>query len=322
MKDFPKEISFVSKKWGYLRDFIKNSYKGEEFLSIVPEIDCISIEDNQLNINDNNCIKCLFCCSGMNVDNISIDNEFNILLKKSESITQTDFHNQVFTGELIQIPCPKTFLSQNYSSLRQFTETHETKHLSVWAAKLISSLASQEDPRLGLELNMLIQTRDRGGRLDICLLSNNNLFTIESKVSFTKMMQENRFLSQMLAYKEEIANTISASDNQNIKPYTILLVDGRESDLLFSSHPKCTSRTGSQSDIFYKIAEDNKIFFISSTAIWALALKRIFSNDRNMYSLDNVLDKIYDKSLGLLSGGVVQKRNGKFVLLPLDDDLK
>ena len=73
---------------------------------------------------------------------------------------------------------------------------NETKNISVWGAKVIEFLAKENNPRIALEVGMKIESRNRGGRIDICVLSGNNLFLVEAKVSFQRMIDENRYFTR------------------------------------------------------------------------------------------------------------------------------
>ena len=141
------------------------------------------------------------------------------------------------------------------------------------------------------------------------------------KISFKKMMQENRYTSQMIAYKDEIKNNLKELKLNNLKNLELLLIDGNESDLLFSEHKECTSVVGGQADMFYKNLVDHDLFFLSATALWALTLKKLFENDKK-YCMENVLGKIMIRNVyGLTSAGVIQNINGKLKIIPLDNFL-
>ena len=152
---------------------------------------------------------------------------------------------------------------------------------------------------------MVIQTRDRGGRLDICLLSDKHLIIAETKVSFRKMMQENRYLAQMLAYQDEIENIISETQSELIH-YKFLLIGGAETDLLPDNHSNCTSREGNQAAIFYDNLKRHNLFFISANALLLLGMLNLLK--KNNYSIENVLNKIMqNNNFGLLTCGVIDK---------------
>ncbi len=158
-----------------------------------------------------------------------------------------------------------------------------------------------------------IPTRDRGGRLDICLLSENHLLVAETKVNFKKMMQEGRYLSQMLAYEEEIKRNLTQL-NIDLKFYKFLLIDGNETDLLPPNHALCTSKEGEQATLFYNHLKQHKLFFISATALLLLGILKLFRGDK--FSIETVLDNVFSQNaLGLLSCGavVVDNQNNCYI---------
>jgi len=163
---------------------------------------------------------------------------------------------------------------------------------------------------------MLIQDRDRGGRMDICMLSDDrNLFIIEAKVSFKKMMQENRYIDQILSYRKEVQKNLDELNFPNYKQYIFLLIDGKENDLLYSSHPDCTSNVGNQSKQFYEVLNKYNIFFISSQALWGLVIKKMFM-DKEAYSLENIFSRFYNpQNCGLLSAGLVSRTDGTYKII-------
>lgn len=73
------------------------------------------------------------------------------------------------------------------------------------------------------------------------------------------MLDEGRYISQLLAYEEEIVSTLK-DILSDVTHYKFLLIDGAESDLLPQHHPACTSKTGNLSDKFYQSVIDNHFF--------------------------------------------------------------
>lgn len=304
-------------RWSYLRDFLQNKSSGRRTFSIIPQIGCISIKGNRLIIDKPKCIKCLFCVAGC--PNIIIDENFSFLPapnKESppENKLITDYAYGTFRGSLVTIPTSGSLnIERRFNSLREFTETNETQNISIWAARLLHYLSGDKMARLGLEVGMVIQEKDRGGRMDICMLSNDeNLFIIEAKVSFEQMMQEGRYIDQILSYRRGINKTLSDLNLSGYNQYIFLLIDGKESDLLYPSHQDCTSNIGNQSEHFYEILNKYGIFFLSSQALWSLALKKMFI-DGDAYSLEKIFSRIYrEENHGLLSAGIVSSTGGAY----------
>lgn len=321
----PPCISLFNYRWGYLKDFLNNKPKGERESVISHKIDCLEFINDHIKIRRENCIKCLFCLFGCPNNLIEIDKHFKLTAKCNEFKNQNPFIteevNKYFKGQLIEFPHLNYFLSsKQYKSFTEFTEADEVQNLSVWAMNVLKFLSIEENPRIGFEINMLIETRDRGGRLDLCLLSRDTLFVGESKVSFEKMMQENRYVSQLTAYKEEIEKSVSDS-RKELSSFTFLLINGKETDLLPPANPRCTSIVGDQAKLFYDNVLRYNLFFVSSNALWTLGLKKLFI-DKNKYSIDNVFRKLFAaNSIGLLTSGVVKKENNKIIISDLDSIL-
>jgi NAD-dependent dihydropyrimidine dehydrogenase PreA subunit len=308
----PPCISLGVVKYNYLKDLLNNNKGSNQELMIAHSIECIEFKNKAIDIKNENCINCMYCVFGCPGNNIEIDNKFKLSALCSDF--KSDYENRLkqetldklFNGSFIKLP--KIRLAQfkvKYKSFSDFTSVDETKNISVWGANSLKFLSKSSNPKLGLEIGMNIKSRDRGGRLDICLLNNGLLLVAEAKVSFSKMMNENRYLSQMIAYEEEILSTLEKNNN-NIKHYKFLLIGGNESDLLPPSHPECTSNVGDQSSIFYNNCLDNNIFFISANAILSLGIKKVFFGDN--YSIENLTSNIFSsENIGLLSCGVIKK---------------
>jgi len=313
-KNYPPCIVVRTFQWAYLKDFIEDKKKGKlpNDLMIAHNIDCIEFKNNYISIKNEKCIKCMFCVFGCEGNYIEIQNNYNLFASCSNfkveyqnKISENEI-NKWFNKELIKLPILElSHIKLKYRSFQEFTEVNETKNIAIWSANTMRFLSFSKDCRIGTEIKMVIQARDRGGRLDICLLSDNHLIIAETKVSFRKMMQENRYLSQMLAYQEEIENILTEIQSE-LTHYKFLLIDGTETDLLPDNHSNCTSREGNQTKMFYDNLRNHNLFFISANALLLLGLLKLFKG--NNYSIENVLDKITrNNNLGLLSCGVVNK---------------
>lgn len=319
----PPCLSIPNKKWWYLKNFLQKKYSGLDYLSIIPQLGCINLKDGTITINETKCIKCLFCVANCPKQMINIFKGFALdpSCWSSDIARDDDISNRFFKGNLVTTPLLGWILSTvPYKTLEEFTKVNETKNIAVWWASLIKYLSKDIDSQLWLEIKMVISTRDRGWRLDICLYSwDNFLLAVETKVWFKKMMQEDRYTGQMIAYKEEIKNILSEFPQLNISNFEILLIGDKETDLLFESHPMCTSKVWNQSKIFYKNLVDHKLFFMSSTALWGLAIKKLFTNNED-YSIENVLQKImsHHNVYWLISSWVILRENNQFIIKDLD----
>lgn len=306
-------------KYSYLNNFINDKKGKNNDCSVALKIDCIEFHGDHINIKNDNCINCMFCVFGCPGNKIEIKSDFS--LKAMCSNFRIDYDDKLgttvldslFNGSFIELPSIR--LKQfkiKYQSFQEFTEKDETTNISVWGANMLKYLSKGESPVLGLEVGMMISSRDRGGRLDICLLNNNLLFVAEAKVSFDKMMNENRYSSQLLAYEEELQY---ATKDTNISHFKFLLIGGPESDLLPQSHPNCTSKVGNRASMFYENIIGNKFYFISANALLALSLLKLFKGDN--YSLENVYTKIFStNAIGLLSSGLIVNNNGNIKIQP------
>ena len=327
INSLPPCVSLPNRKYGSLEELFLNKNTKERYLTIVQSLGCLSIDNSHIRINQSNCIKCLFCIVNCPQNLISIGKDFILQEKCSEFEGKNEIDKNIvgnfFNKELIEITYFNNLAnSSNYKTLDDFTKIHETKNIAVWAASLIKYLSSDPDCRLGLEINMIIESKNRGGRLDICLFSNKKfLFAIETKISFTKMMSENRYTSQMISYKKEIQKTLAKNNLHSIENFNLLLIGDKETDLLFAGHPMCTSNVGNQSKLFYENLVNHKLFFISSMALWCITLKKMLLNQQK-YSLENIFSKInHSNNYGLVSAGVITKQENGFFIIPLDSFL-
>jgi hypothetical protein len=319
------------KKWGYLSDFLSGNPKGIEHVSILLQINCINKNIDHIKIKHDFCIKCFFCLVNCPKHLFAINKTFQITERCSDYNSKNDLEidyallTSFLNGQFVKISESNDLsmlLSKKYSSFEDFASLNETQNIAVWALAMFKFLSIENDPVIGREINMIIKERDRGGRLDVCLLSQNkHLFCIETKVNFEKMMQEDRYVSQLIAYKKEIINTLE-NMSSTFNAYEMILIDGDETKLLFPSHPNCSSKIGQQSELFYKNIKDHNLFFVSTSAIIGLVLKKLYI-DNQKYSLEIVFPKIYKKNIfGLLSSGVVYLKDDKYEIVSLDNFLK
>jgi ferredoxin len=313
----PPCIVLRVKKYSYLKDFLEDNEKKTNDLSVALKIDCIEFKGDHIDIKNENCINCMYCVFGCPGNNIEIKSDYSLRAMCSnfgieyDDKLNSNVLDKLFNGEFIKLPVIR--LNQfkvKYKSFDDFTSKDETTNISVWGANILKFLSTNINPRLGLEIGMKIKTRDRGGRLDICLLNDNTLFVAEAKVSFDKMMTENRYISQMVAYEEEILSSI---ENINLKHYKFLLIGGDETDLLPITHADCTSKVGYRAETFYNSLVDNKLLFFSANALLVLSLLKLFYGDK--YSIENIFSKnINENIVGVLSSGFVVKNGNNYTI--------
>ncbi len=317
----PPCVSFETTKYSYLVDFLNDEPKGQQSQIISHSIGCINVHDS-IHIKESNCINCMFClflCPG---HKITINDHFSLQAKCSdfnlESDGNRDFpvESSFFQSEVIHLPKLKSRTSEvKYKHFEDFTGVRETQNISAWGAGALRFLMKGKNPRLGLEVGMKVKTRLRGARLDITIMSGDIILFAEAKISFRKMMEENRYLSQLIAYEEEIKSIIP-SVCPNKRYYKFLLIGGIETDLLPPNHADCTSNVGNNSEIFYNNVVRHNLYFISANALLFLGLQKISFGDK--YSIDNLENYLFKKGvIGLLSCGLVFYKDSKYFIEPL-----
>lgn len=304
------------RKYSYLSDFLRNLPSGSERRYSVPmTIECLKPISNTFEVQEPKCINCMFCVFGCIGNRILISKnihpiEFCVDITRDQiDELKNEFLPKLFKGSFINIPkVPLSHLKVKYPSFESFTTTKETENIAVWGANAMRYLSTSLEPRISLEVGLIIQDRDRGGRLDISLFNSkdNYLFVAETKVSFNSMMSEGRYETQMIAYEAELERTCPSE----IKRAKFLLIGDKESDLLPPTHPDCTG--GKQSMLFYDVCRKQKFFFISANALLALGLMKLYVSMQT-YSLENLYKIMIDHNyIGLLSSGVV-KTSGEII---------
>lgn len=326
----PDCIIFNTYRWSNLEAFIFDKKQRDivDGLMIANKIDCIiyNSPEKSISIKNEKCINCMYCLFGCPGHLIEVRNNFSLSAKCSQYNEKYDdklsdeIYNSFFDGKIIDFPSLSlSHMNIVYKNFEEFTKVNETTNIAVWTANTIKHLSSSETSRIGLEINMIISERDRGGRLDVCMINSNNLIVLETKVSFNKMVTEARYTSQMSAYEEEITNILK-KNNIAIHSYKSLIVGGPERDLLPFTHSECTSKVGNQSEMFYNNLLKFKFPFISAQSLLLLGLLKLFKGPE--YSIENIFSIINKKGfLGLLSCGFVGVKNGQYHIFKLKDSI-
>lgn len=311
-------LSIRMRKYSYLEDFLENKSKQNERAYSVPlQIECLKLEKDKLNIQSPKCINCMFCVFGCIGNRILINQNIHptqmcvdVTSSQIEDLKNV-FLPSLFQGKFINIPqVPFSQIRVKYKHFEDFTSVNETKNIAVWGANAMKYLSSSLEPRVSLEVGVVISERDRGGRLDISLynLKDSFLFVAETKVSFKAMMDEHRYESQMMAYETELNNKCP----KEIKRCKFLLIGGCESDLLPFNNHNCTSANSAK--LFYDVINQRGLFFISANAMLALGLMKMFVSQQK-YSLESLYEIITNNEYaGILSSGLV-KRDGSIIPL-------
>lgn len=312
-------------KYSYLENFIRDEKhsKGKQNHSVPLLISCLKKGEDakrKFSVKDEFCINCMFCIFGCVGNRILLSSRFHPQtfcydISKEELAELEKSSSRLFKGTFINLPKVATSkLYVKYKSFESFTSVDETKNIAVWTANAMKYLSASLEPRLSLEVGLRIYQRDRGGRLDVSLLNTRDkyLFVAETKVDFNHMMAEARYESQMIAYETELEQV----DN-SIKRAKFLVIGGRECDLLPSTMQGSTS--GPRANLFYRVLNQQNLFFFSANALLALGLQKLYISINN-YSLEALYPIINSKKfVGLLSAGVVTTEKE---IIALDDALK
>lgn len=317
--NFPPCIELITPKYSYLRDMINDSYRTLMHLSVAADIDCINLSDG-IEINQN-CISCMFCLFACPTNLIHLTDTNKLIASCSEfqgDVTSTQNANHIhnlLNGSFINLPRIIDFRKGlRYKCFEEFTAIRETHNISVWGGNALNFLSSNPDSRLGLEVGLEIKALARGGRMDICLLSDNILFVAESKISLVDMLNENRFISQLIAYEGEIQNVRDCFD-KSFQHHKFLLIGGSEFDLLPVNDAHRSLLHGGYTETFYDLLYHHDFFFISANALLALGLKKLLIGDQ--YSLENVSMQLFSPgNYGLVSSGLVRYDGADFIVEP------
>lgn len=314
----PPCLSLSVRKFSYLTDFLDDNSTGNSSdRMIAHSIDCCTY-DGFLEIVESRCIGCMFCIVSCPGHLVSINNRLALDAKCSDMklyealIEGFTPEKLFFRGSIVELPRIRSMVKDlKYKSFEEFTRVKETEHISVWGAKIIEFLAD-EKARVALEVGVVMKDVDRGGRLDISVLSNHNLYVAEAKVSFSKMIDEDRYTSQLLNYDREISRQLKKY--HDIEAFHMfLLIGGSELDLLPPNHSDCTSNVGNRSQHFYDNCAKYGFRFISANALLMLALMRIKFGE--FYTLEKVSELLYSEGVyGILSCGLVKKVNDNFTV--------
>lgn len=243
----------------------------------------------------NKCFGCLFCTLG----DPNILQKFNIYWGVDFIKSYAD---NAFSGYPINLPNARQSIRNPYKNLESFTGVKETRNIQPWASGIVNHMCTKSN-RISMEVPVYNMDYDRNGRLDICSMTDTDLLVMESKISLDDALRDERFIEQSRKYIEEI--------KKSTKNYMYLtLFGGNETDLFPESSQYCTSRIGKKSERFYLHVINNKIPFMSATALWCLCCRYLtYGKD---YSWDIFLKQIFSdpNCIGLLSAGKVKNNNG------------
>lgn len=286
------------KKYSNVADFVNNKPKTSSIeFTILDKCGGIKYDKKTYSFSDK-CFACFFC----------IFDKENDLMHSFEVLCGSDFISSyakaAFCGVPIILQKLKKNMSNPFPRFQKFTAVNETTQIQPWACALLHSMCIQEN-RISMEVPVLNQNYDRGGRIDICsIATKNELLAMESKTSLDDALADERYIEQKRKYIEEIEKVSS--------DYVyITLIGGKETDLYPSDNLYCTGKIGGKSDRFYKSLIENKMQFMSADALWCLCCR--FLAFGHEYAWDNfIMNTFKDKNcIGLLSAGKVILRNEK-----------
>lgn len=295
-------------KYKNLLSFITGKAQSAKLDSVPVNLGCIKLDLPNKSISLEidrciNCFACVFTCPGSKLnfteEHVPTASCSDYLHRSSDEKDRIKQSQILFNSQQKHFP-----LKSKYESFEDFSGIDETKNISVWAATTLKFIFG-EDSIVGTEIPMAIKQRDRDGRLDIGVLAGNHLLVAESKISLRKMLAEGRYISQLIAYEEELS-TLDSIKHRKIIAKKFLLIGGDETDLLPPTHNLCTAKVGNNAEIFYDAVLKNNFVFVSARGLLALASAESISSSFNASS--KFIELLFNPStIGILSNTVIKK---------------
>lgn len=307
-------------KYHKFYNFLRQDIVGEKKYLTCEEAcpDSLILDEVGLKLNSENCIGVGLCLINCPFGVLEFNSNFSVQQGPLSEDERAELRRKVgcfFNGN--PFPVPEKIVGGRRISLETYTAEKETKHLSTWAASVLKFLSGDSHSYVGLEIEILRAKKPRDGRIDVCARSGDDVLIVESKVSLEKAVTEGSFHIQMKGYLEESEKFISKYNklfDASLRRYAILLIGGRESDLLPPGHKSNTGVVGGYNKRFYEIVEREKIKFVSATALWCLLVWSVVAGRKLHWDLV-CEDVLFKKNVfGLLSGGIVAKERDKFLL--------
>lgn len=308
------EIPQYSNRPAYSKfsNFLLNKVeKRERRLTCDVEIAALVAGQNSLQIDTDRCIACLAClCSHRNPARLLHSNISDVMMGIVPGFVQLKsdiLSNGPFNGVLKRV-LPKETLSLKISSFDQYTSKKELDHIALWTTIMLQFLASDSSTSVGKEIQIANRISPRDNRLDTCCLSNDIVLIGETKNSLDSLLQENRYRVQIPSYQvvcDELVCKHNEVYGRHKKAMVLLVVGGRETDLLPLTHPQCTSLVGDRGRRFYNDIINYNIRFISATLLWMMAVYSLTTRKRLCWDL--LFSQVFANPdvLGILSGGQV-----------------
>ena len=275
------------------------------------EIAALVAGQDSLCIDTDRCIACLAClCSHRNPVRLVCSDLHDIMTAIIPGFGQMQIDNMrhgPFNGHLKRVPTRET-MSLRIRSFDQYTAQREVEHIALWTTIMLRFLASDTDVAVGKEIPITNPIYPRDNRLDTCCASQDLILIGETKNSLESLLQENRYRTQVPSYQaicDEMVSNHNALYGQSKKAMVLLVIGGRESDLLPPSHPHCTSIVGERSHRFYDDIMTYSIRFVSASLLWTMAVYTIAAGKRLCWDL--LFPQVFSNPdvVGILSGGQV-----------------
>ncbi len=250
-------------------------------------------------------------------------NPLYFFLPTEEKVDKFDakiFLNSIFNGGIVALPRFNITEPgiEKYDRFEEFTKEDEVNNIALWILAALKYLSPSNNLLLGKELEIIQSENPRDGRLDDVAIKERTALIFEAKTDLRSALVENRFLYQIPNYTKECLKLMNEYKKGG-KTFVLLGIGGEETDIFPPGHPDCiTGNVGDMSQIFYdKILEKN-IRFISANALWCLVAYRFITNKK--IDLVDFISSIFSNknSIGLLSGGIAVRKNGGFIVQPIN----
>ena len=240
--------------------------------------------------------------------------------EKVDKFNTENFLNSVFNGRAVLLPHFKIIDPdiEKYERFEEFTKRNEINNIALWVLAAIEYLSLSPNLLLGKELEIVQTGNPRDGRLDDVAIKEKIALVLETKTDLRSALAENRFLYQIQNYTRECVKLINEQGDGKVT-LVLLGVGGEETDLFPPGHQDCTTgNVGNISKIFYDKILEKEVRFISANALWCLVAYKFITN-KKIDILDFILSVFSDKnSLGLLSGGIVVRKNNDLLVKPIN----
>lgn len=240
--------------------------------------------------------------------------------EKVDKFDTENFLNSVFKGRIVSLPHFNIIEQdiEKYERFEEFTKRDEVNNIALWFLAAIKYLSSSPDLLLGKELEIIQSENPRDGRLDDVAIKEKTALVVETKTDLRSALVENRFLYQIPNYTKECLKLMNEYRKGGVT-HVMLGIGGEETNIFPPGHPDCTTgNVGDMSKIFYDKLLEKNIRFISANALWCLVVYKLITNKK--IDLVDFISSVFSNksSIGLLSGGVVERKDDSLIVKPID----